>query len=335
MGSGFSLRSPRNDEAAGDPPVTATGARVLEREERLVGAGQQQGALDLARRLPALIVAAKEIASGVMHGVHGRRRAGIGETFWQFRPFVPGESAARVDWRRSARDDKIFVREREWESAHTVWVWIDRSASMAFESRLALQPKLDRAVVLGLAAADLLVRGGERVGLLGLSRPLATRNVIERFAEALIHAPEAAQDPDRGELPPSGPLAPRTRAVLLSDFLTPPAEIAARLGDLAARGARGHLVMIADPVEETFPFSGHTEFRDVDSSITLRIGQAERFRDDYVRRLAAHRDAIREIVRSKGWSLAIHRTDRPASEALLNLRARLEQSADVFASGAV
>ncbi len=307
----------------------STGARLLDRAEAMLGPSHQQGALSLARRLPALVVAAKEIASGVMHGVHGRRRAGVGESFWQFRPFVAGESAARVDWRRSARDDKLFVREREWESAHTVWVWIDRSASMAFESRLAMQPKLDRAVVLGLAAADLLVRGGERVGLIGLTRPLAARNVVERFAEALTHATDGDD-----ELPQPVTLAPRVRAVLLSDFLAPPEQIAARIGELAARGARGHLVMIADPVEETFPFAGHTEFQDVDSSARMRIGQAERFREDYIRRLAGHRDAIREICRSKGWSLVIHRTDRPASEALLNLRARLEQSADVFASGA-
>ena len=310
--------------------MVGTGARTLDPSEIVLGPAQQQGALSLARRLPALVVAAKEIASGVMHGVHGRRRAGLGETFWQFRPFVAGESVARVDWRRSARDDKIFVREREWESAHTVWVWIDRSASMAFQSRLALQSKLDRAVVLGLAAADLLVRGGERVGLIGLTRPLATRNVIERFAEALIHAGDAED-----ELPQPLTLAPRVRALLLSDFLTPADQIAARIGALAARGARGHLVMIADPVEETFPFAGHTEFQDVDTSTRMRIGQAERFRDDYVRRLAAHRDAIREICRGKGWSLAIHRTDRPASEALLALRARLEQSADTFAAGIV
>ena len=309
--------------------MPATGARVLDRDGPIVQAGQQQGALDLSRRLPALIVAAKEIASGLMHGIHGRRRSGTGENFWQYRAFVAGESASRVDWRRSARDDRVYVREREWESAHTVWLWIDRSASMAFVSRLAMQSKIDRAVVLGLATADLLVRGGERVGLLGLTRPLATRNVVERFAEALRLDKSGGDD-----LPPSGVLPPRVRAVLIGDFLTPPADLAARIADLAGRGARGHLLMIADPVEETFPFAGHTEFLDVDSSVTMRIGQAERFRDDYIRRLAAHRDAIAATVRGKGWSLSIHRTDRPASEALLALRARLEQSADPFATGA-
>ena len=307
----------------------AVSARLLDREERRVGAVQQQGALDLARRLPALVVAAKEIASSAMHGVHGRRRAGVGENFWQFRPFVAGESASRVDWRRSAREDRIYVREREWESAHTVWVWIDRSASMAYASSLARQSKLDRAIALGLAAADLLVRGGERVGLLGLTRPLAARNIIERFAETLLLDRRTGDE----DLPSAGALAPRVRLVLISDFLTPPAAIAARIDDIASRGARGHLLIIADPVEETFPFAGHTEFLDVDSAAVMRIGQAERFRDDYIRRLAAHRDAIAEIVRAKGWSLALHRTDRPASEALLALRMRLEQSADLFARG--
>ncbi len=307
-------------------PVTA---RLLTSEERQLGAPRQQGALDLARRMPALVVAAKEIASSAMHGVHGRRRSGIGETFWQFRPFVAGESASRVDWRRSARDDRLYVREREWESAHTVWLWIDRSPSMAYASSLAMQPKLDRAVVLGLAAADLLVRGGERVGLFSLTRPLAARNVVERFAEALALDRSHGDD----ELPPPGALPPRVRAVLIGDFLTPPAEIAARIEEISARGARGHLLMIADPAEETFPFAGHTEFADVDSSASMRIGQAERFRDDYVRRLAAHRDALAAIVRAKGWSLALHRTDRPASQALLALRMRLEQGADLFATG--
>ncbi len=131
-------------------------ARLLDAAERLTGHAPQDAAHDIARRLPSLIVAAKEVASSVMHGMHGRRRAGIGETFWQFRPFVAGEPAANVDWRRSARDDRLYVREREWEAAHTVWIWIDRSASMGFISKLALQSKIDRALVLGLAAADLL-----------------------------------------------------------------------------------------------------------------------------------------------------------------------------------
>src|SRR5215469_4163376 len=121
----------------------------------------QEHAHQLAERMPGLCVLAREAAASVMHGVHGRRRAGAGENFWQFRPFVAGESAGRIDWRRSAKDDRLYVREREWEAALMVFLWIDRSPSMRFASGLSLQPKIDRALVLGLAAAELLVQGGE------------------------------------------------------------------------------------------------------------------------------------------------------------------------------
>jgi uncharacterized protein (DUF58 family) len=298
-------------------------ARLLEADERAIETRHQRGALDLARRLPALLVAAKEVAATAMHGVHGRKRAGVGETFWQFRPFVWGESTTRIDWRRSARDDRIYVREREWEAAHTVWVWMDRSPSMAYVSGLAMQPKIDRALVLGLALADLLVRGGERVGMPGLTRALASRDIVERFAQSLIED-ERRRGEDPAELPPAEALAPRTQAVLIGDFLSPPDDIRGVIHAMAARGALGHVVMIADPVEETFPFSGHTEFLDVDSSATLRVGEAQSFRADYIARLAAHREAVREACLSRGWSFSIHRTDKPAAQALLALRMRLE-----------
>jgi len=307
-------------------------ARLLDKDESRVGPRQQDDALLLARRFPSLLVAAREVAASVMHGVHGRRRAGVGETFWQFRPFVAGEAASRIDWRRSARDDRLYVREREWEAAHTVFIWIDRSASMRFASRLALQPKIDRALVLGLAAADLLMRGGERVGLLGLMRPIAVRNIVERFAETLLQE-ESAPDFEPAELPPAANLARNAQAILIGDFLSDPGDISRMIETLSGAGARGHLVMIADPVEETFPFSGHTEFIDVDSPARLRVGQAETFRDEYVRRLAAHRDAIREAARARGWSLMLHRTDRPASEALLALRMQLEANFDHASRG--
>lgn len=298
-------------------------ARLLDPNESVVATTQRQGALELARRLPSLVIAAKEAAATVMHGVHGRRRAGVGETFWQFRPFMWGEPAARIDWRRSARDDRIYVREREWEAAHTVWLWIDRSPSMAYVSTLALQSKLDRALTLGLAAADLLVRGGERIGMAGLTRPMAARDIVDRLGEAMVQ--EARRDGHvPTELPPRDAAAPRAQFVWLSDFLSDPNDIRDTLQAIAARGAAGHAVMISDPVEDTFPFAGHTEFLDVDSEARLRAGEARAFKADYELRLARHRDAVREACASRGWSFALHRTDRPASEALLNLRMRLE-----------
>src|SRR5918992_4327907 len=111
--------------------------RVLHEETRSPSRAETAAALDLADRMPRLILEARRVAAALAHGIHGRRRAGPGETFWQFRPFVAGEAAQRVDWRRSGRDDRLFVREREWETAQSVWMWIDRSASMGYASDLA------------------------------------------------------------------------------------------------------------------------------------------------------------------------------------------------------
>jgi uncharacterized protein (DUF58 family) len=276
----------------------------------------------LAARLPALVIAAKRLAQSVMHGVHGRRRAGPGENFWQFRPFISGEPAMAIDWRRSAREDRAYVREREWEAAHTVWLWADRSASMRFASSMAQSSKIERAVVLGLAAADLLVRGGERVGMLGLTRPVATRGVIERFAEAIAVDENLNSAPTA--LPPVQPLKAHSKAILIGDFLSEDEDIRRLIGALSADGAEGHVVMIADPIEETFPYQGHTEFLGADGALRLRAPRAQGLREEYLRRLQRHREAVRAACAGRGWSFAIHRTDRPAAEALLALRMRLE-----------
>ena len=282
----------------------------------------REQAAELSARLPDLVVAARRLAHSLMHGVHGRRRAGPGENFWQFRPFASGEPAQRIDWRRSARGTQAFVREREWEAAQTLWLWFDRSESMNFRSDLATQTKRDRAAVLILALADLAVRGGERVGLLGLSRPIAARDVIDRFAE-ILGAPGPAPEP----LPPASAIAARSKLVLIGDFLVQPIRIEERFAALGAEGAEGHVLMIADPVEETFPFEGHTDFLDMAGAPRLRAPRAQSFRDGYRERLASQREAVKAAARGRGWDFALHRSDASAASALLSLHARLSEAA--------
>src|ERR1700721_99208 len=145
------------------------------------------GGRTLAATMPRLILGARRVAATIIHGLHGRRRAGPGENFWQYRRFMSGEPASRVDWRRSARDDHLYVRELEWEAAHTVWIWPDRSPSLNFASPLVSDSRLFRALVIAMALAEVLVEAGERVGLPGLTRPTGSRNVVDRMAQAIAH----------------------------------------------------------------------------------------------------------------------------------------------------
>jgi uncharacterized protein (DUF58 family) len=282
----------------------------------------------LADMFPRLILEARRVAATVIHGLHGRRRAGPGENFWQYRRFVSGEAATSVDWRRSARDEHLYVREQEWEAAHTVWLWADRSPSMNFASKLAPETKLERALVIALALAEVLVQAGERVGIPGLTVPTASRNVIEKVSQAILHDPT-----ERMSLPPSFSPAPLSEFVLLSDLWSPIGEIGARLAQLSAAGAHGHVVQIVDPAEETFPYSGRVEFIEPEGAGAITAGRAETWRRDYEARLDLHRAEIRAQAARCGWSFIVHRTDRPATELLLQLHARLSSGHGAFGAG--
>jgi uncharacterized protein (DUF58 family) len=280
------------------------------------------GARTLADAMPRLILEARRVASTVIHGLHGRRRAGPGENFWQYRRFVSGEPAQNVDWRRSARDDHLYVREREWEASHTVWIWPDRSPSMTFASALSTDSKLERALVVAFALAEVLVQGGERVGVPGLLRPTASRNVIEKMAEAILHDPT-----ERTSLPPSFAPSPLSEVVMLSDLWAPIGEVQGIIAQLSATGAHGHVIQIVDPAEESFPYSGRIEFIEPEGAGSVTAGRAETWRADYQGIVARHRAAIRAETDRRGWSFAVHRTDRPASELLLVLHSRMGDNA--------
>src|SRR5712664_4780921 len=272
----------------------------------------------LAESMPRLILESRRIAATVIHGLHGRKRAGPGENFWQYRRFLWGEPARRVDWRRSARDEHLYVREQEWEAAHTVWLWPDRSPSMVFTSALAQESKLDRALVVTFALAEILVQAGERVGMPGLMRPTGSRNVLDKMANAIVH--DVAERPS---LPPLFAPSSLAEIVVVSDFWSPIAEVRTTLSQLSATGAHGHTVQIVDPAEETFPYSGRVEFIEPEGAGSITAGRAEAWKADYETRVARHRAAIRAETDRRGWSFAVHRTDRPASELLLVLHSRM------------
>ncbi len=270
----------------------------------------------LAARMPALLIESQRVAHTVTHGTHGRRRSGPGETFWQFRHFDVNDSMSGIDWRRSASSDHLFVREREWEAAHTVWLWVDISPSMRFRSSLSKVTKESRAVVLALALTELLSRAGERVGLLG-SRPFTGRNAGRKVAEVLLN--ETAE----ASLPPPARLSRFSECLLFSDFLEPVDEAVARFQSIAAQGVRGHLVQILDPAEETLPYVGRTEFAASEGGDRMIAGRAESLRESYQERMHRHRVDLQEAARRLGWSFVVHHTDRPPEEVVLAIHSHL------------
>mgnify|MGYP000551380317 CR=1 FL=1 len=309
------MRNGRQTRMAFDLKKTASPAPAFDSPLRL-----SEEAERLSRAYPPLLIEADRVAHTVAQGLHGRRRAGVGETFWQFRQYRPGDETARIDWRRSGRSDSLFVRENEWEAANTVWLWVNLDKGMGFHSHLSHTTKAERAGVLTLALAQLMISAGERVGIMGAElAPSHHRLTLRRLAAWLV---EHGSDPGAGDedgLPPVMRLQRFSNLVLVSDFLVEPDALAERLSMLAARDVRGHLIQVLDPAEETLPYEGRKEFAEMGGPLKLMIGRTESLRGAYRQRLAAHRDALKELARRLGWSFTVHHTDQPPQRALLTL----------------
>lgn len=271
----------------------------------------------LAARLPALTVGALRLATTVAQGVHGRRRVGPGTSFWQFRPYEVGDSIQRIDWRRSAKAGPLYVREREWEASARVWLWRDLSPSMSYRSSPHLPTKGERADLLLLALAALLVRGEEHVAFLGANaRPsggnFGLDSVTHALAAALVSGSADA-------IPPPQTLPRYAEAVIFGDFLAPLPALEARIRKYAQRGAHLHLLQILDPAEETLPFAGRVHFHGSENEGDVLVNRTETVRESYYRRLTAHRAGLAEAVRRIGGTFQTHRTDRGPETALLAL----------------
>ncbi len=273
----------------------------------------------LGHKLPPLMVDADRVAVTVAQGLHGRRRSGVGETFWQYHRYQPGDPASAIDWRKSARTDHFLIRENEWEAANTVWIWVDQSASMAFRSHLARITKKDRAIVLALALANLLVRAGERVGSIsGELSASASRIAVQRLAEQLFHDAGNSETHDFS-LPPRIALPRFSNVVLFSDFLEPVDELAQRLSAIAGRDIAGHLVLLLDPAEETLPYRGRTEFLAAETGARFMVGRAEKLRKGYLARLADHKEQLYRLARRLGWTVTLHHTDGSPEHTLMSV----------------
>ena len=268
----------------------------------------------LAAPLPALLARAQALADTVATGGHGRRRAGMGEAFWQYRPALAGDSRRAIDWRRSASRDEEYVREVEAEHAQTILLWADSAASMQFASQG--DSKATRAQVLGLALAAVLLKGGERVGLADGSAPArGGPSHIHRLSFAITQ-----QDTTAGYGHPKATLLPpKGQAVFLSDFLGDLTATEAALTLARTRRVGGALVMVLDPAEEDFPFVGRTLFESMCGALSYDAHQAGALQTAYRRALLGRVQTLRHWAKAAGWVFHLHRTDHAAQDMLLRL----------------
>lgn len=302
---------------------------------RLITPSKRRAAAEtLSRRLPPLLLDAQRVAATVAMGVHGRRQSGVGEQFWQYRPSMAGDSLSQIDWRASARSPHLLIRQREWETAQTAFIWLDRSESLNWRSTPKLPTKAMRAELVSLATCDLLLRGGERVGFLGLSqKPLSGRSALNQLALTLHRAPDdgAAWPVTLNGLNPRHTTA--AKLVLISDFLDDPDTLAAWLKKLSALGLSGAALQVLDPAERTPSWQGRLRFTGLEGEKEFLAPRAELLTSAYQEAFTAHQTKVRAIFSTFGWALLEHTTDQKPELALMALYQALNRDAPLAQTG--
>ena len=259
----------------------------------------------------------KAEASEAAHiGSAGRRRAGTGEHFWQYRRYAQEDAADRVDWRRSAKGTELFVRETELETARTVLFWSDDAPGFRWKGEGDLRTKAEEAQLLMLAIGIMMSKDGERIGMLGAGRTASFgKKAVARLAEDLERG-------THGQFP-SPPKSAAT-IILASDFYAPLADWQARLAPLAAKCPEGVLLAISAPIEESFPFEGRTKLSRPGTESDRILGRAETMREAYLRRFAEQRDGLRRLATQMGWRLVTHTVGTSSLEGAARLKAQVE-----------
>ncbi|WP_455478131.1 DUF58 domain-containing protein [Bartonella sp. B10] len=259
------------------------------------------------------LLQARIIANTLIGGWHGQRKQGNGENFWQFRPYIKGESITRIDWRRSARDEHTYLREHEWEATQTVWIWPDQSASMHYCSRFSKISKGNYAIILALALATLLTKSGDHIAIPSLMLPTMTSTAVERMMLALIN------HQDENPFPDFSTITRFSHVIIISDFLDYPEKIMQNLAILSTKQVTSHLIEVADPAEERYPYKGCTEFVDPETKERHILGKAENFREHYCKLYQERRQKLKNFCLRQGWTYHVSTTDQPVTKIILQL----------------
>ena len=290
---------------------------------------------EAAAGLPAMMAEAERAVATLYSGDHRQRKAGSGEKFWQFRDYDSASDRPQdIDWRQSAKGERLYVRQKEWQTAQTILFWLQNDRGMALKSNTARFSKHEAAVILSLGLAILLTHSGERIGPVDDSARAGRGELaLQNLGEGLARLPSPL--PVTPLLPVTETLPRRSSLILSGDFLQPPEMLDHALAPLAAQAPHGLLFQILDPAEADLPYNGRVIFRPFDDSRDYSIANVPAIRDAYRNRLHDHIENIRAVARRHGYAHVLHITRDDPRTALSAAWQAISPQLDMAAGGAV
>jgi uncharacterized protein (DUF58 family) len=273
----------------------------------------------------SLNLRAKAIVEGTIAGLHKSPYHGFSAQFLEYRPYLPGEAAKRIDWRKYAKTGRSVVRLYEDETNLFAWILLDKSASMAFCSSAAMS-KYDYARTLAASLAWILVRQRDAVGLFAFdskehlmvpprSTNLQLKTVLSRL-ETLAPGGETDCGGSLSRLAQT--ITKRGMCIVLSDLFDEPESIIRGLRHLRFKKQDVMVLWVLDPLEDRFAAAGPLEVRDSETGKTVLVDGLTAS-EYFSRGMLRHGAAIEEACRSLGIDCERVVTDEPFTKALLRI----------------
>lgn len=282
---------------------------------------------------------ARIVVQGFWNGLHRSPYHGFSVEFTEYRQYTPGDDPRYLDWRLYARSDRYYIKKFEDETNLRCYLLVDNSKSMGYGS-LAYN-KAQYANTLAATFAYFLYGQGDAVGLLTFDERIREYLPARYRSGHLRHMMLALEKPAGGtQTDLAAPLKrivelvrKRGLMVIFSDFLSPLDTLERSLSQLTASGHEVMVFQILDPAERDFKFEKASFFLDMESGSELYIDPAE-VREDYLKKLKQHQDALAAICQKLGVGFRKLYTDSPLDQALFDyLRERMQRSKQVKQRG--
>ena len=269
---------------------------------------------EYASLLPKIMFESSILSRNIIEGLHASRISGKGEDFWQFKEYRQGDSLSSIDWRKSAALNKVLVKQKENETAKTIYFYFDKTKSMFFKSKKNLQNKHYIAILLQLTLSRLFLKNRENVfhfktdkSMIKCSNDLSSFNESFLFEENSINFPRKSL------------MANNSICFIISDFLYDIKIVKNFLINLKQNNISGFLIQILDPLEIDFNIKENLILNDLETNAKLKVDESNKFKDFYNKKLKDLQNNLIDLSKHSNWSYILYDTSKNIKPILLEI----------------
>ena len=269
---------------------------------------------EYASLLPKIMFESSILSRNIIEGLHSSRISGKGEDFWQFKEYRQGDSLSSIDWRKSAALNKVLVKQKENETAKTIYFYFDKTKSMFFKSKKNLQSKHYIAILLFLTLSRLFLKNRENVFHFKTDKNMIKcSNDLSSFNESFLFEENSIKYPSKSLM------ANNSICFIISDFLYDIKIVKNFLINLKQNNISGFLIQILDPLEINFNIKENLILNDLETNAKLKVDESNKFKDFYDKKLKDLQNNLIDLSKHSNWSYILHDTSKNIKPILLEI----------------